>query len=168
MPSNRLCLNLAAVLAAFVSGGGLAQTTLPQSIPQTLPQTTTQSPEQSPDPYIPLFTEQQIAKASKGARKRMQATEEMNRQAWVERRRKSAEVKARKEAEARAAAQPAAPKYTRKGKIYKWVDAQGRVHFGDAPAGNNSPQIKLRNTSPPQGAPPPASAPHLQKSGEDS
>ena len=159
MLNNRLHLYLAAVLPAFVSGGGLAQTTLPQPIPQSI--------TQSPDRYIPLFTKQQIAKAPKGTRKRMQATENMNREAWVNRRRKRAEVKARKEAEDQAAAQPVTPKYTRKGKIYKWVDAQGQVHFGDAPAGNNSRQIKLRNTDPPQGASPPASAPHLQKSDED-
>ena len=147
MPNTRLCLYLATALAAFVPAGGLSQ---------TLPQTSQQ--------YIPLFTPQQIAKASERTRTRMQATEDMNRQAWQERRRKLAETKAKKEAEARAALKPAAPSYTRKGKIFKWVDAQGRTHFGDAPTGNNAQQIKLHDTNPPQGAPSPATAPHLQKS----
>ena len=104
------------------------------------------------DDYVPLFSQEQISKAAEGSRKRMQVTEKMNRDAWMKRRKESADAKTKKAATASAATKPAPPKYTRKGKIYKWVDAQGRIHFGDAPTGKKSEQIKLRNTKPSQGA----------------
>ncbi len=165
-----LCLS--ALLLTSITVNGIAQT-LPQTLPLSLQQTPQQQAQQQAqdeavDQYMPLFTPEQMAKASEGSRKRMQATEKMNRDAWIKRRQRRAEAKAEKEAASRAPAQPPAPKYTRKGKIYKWVDDQGRVHFGDAPTGENSQQIKLRNTQPAIGGPPPATAPHLKASGEDS
>lgn len=165
MHAKRLCLCPVAALLLMLPVVVLAQS-LPQNIPQSLRLPSSQSNLPADDQYIPLFTPEQIAKAAKESRKRMQATEKMNHEAWVKRRKDRAAVKARTQAPA--AASPPPPKYTRKGKIYKWVDAQGRVHFGDAPSGKNSQQIKLRNTSPPKGAPPPATPAHLQNRGEDS
>ena len=121
---------------------------------------------QTADDYIPLFTPEQISKASEIQRKRMQSTEKLNRDTWINRRKDAAAEKA-KQAAAASPPKPPPPKYTRKGKIYKWVDAQGRVHFGDAPTGKDSEQIKLRNTAPAEGAPPPPPAPHLKKAEED-
>ncbi len=121
------------------------------------------------DTYIPLFSQDQISKAPKDARKRMQDTEQMNHDAWLKRRQQEAEAEAeaKKAAESNAAAPPPPPDYSRKGKIFKWVDAQGRVHFGDAPSGSNAKQIKLRNIEPPKGAAPPAVAPHLKTNDKD-
>ena len=140
---------------------------LPQARPQTLPQTLPQADSQQPaDNYIPLFSPEQIANAPEKQRKRMQSTEKLNRSSWMKRRQDTADAKAKQAASA-PPPKPAQPKYTRKGKIYKWVDAQGRVHFGDAPTGKDSEQINLRNTAPALGAPPPPPAPHLKKDGGD-
>jgi hypothetical protein len=166
----RLCLSLSALLLVSNTPISHAQTlpqSLPQSLPQTLPQTLPQSGSQQPvDNYIPLFSPEQIANASETQRKRMESTEKLNRSSWMKRRQDAAEAKAKLEASA-PPPKPAKPKYTRKGKIYKWVDAQGRVHFGDSPPGKGSEQIKLRNTAPAKGAPPPPPAPHLKKGGDD-
>jgi hypothetical protein len=154
MTKLRLCLSLSTLLLVSIP---------PISYAQTLPKSGSQQPANN---YIPLFSPKQIANASEKQRKRMQSTEMLNRSSWMKRRQDAAVAKA-KQAASVPPPIPAPPKYTRKGKIYKWVDAQGRVHFGDAPSGNDSEQVKLRNTAPAQGAPPPPPAPHLKKGGDD-
>ena len=57
--------------------------------------------------------------------------------------------------ERRADAPQATTQARRKSKIFKWVDANGRVHFGDAPRDKNAKEIKIRAAT----RTPPASSP---------
>lgn len=105
--------------------------------------------------YQPLFTPQMIEQASPEQATRMRATEERNRQAWEER---QAAVREREQAarQAEQAAQPAPAQRARgRSKIYKWVDKDGRVHFGDAPEGQGAQEIEVRGIAREQGRPPP-------------
>ena len=44
------------------------------------------------------------------------------------------------------------------GKIYKWTDANGKIHYGERPPGGKAEQIKLKRSSPYKSAPAKASS----------
>lgn len=108
----------------------------------------------SPPVYQPLFTPQMIEQASPEQATRMRATEQRNRQAWEERqeamRQRDQAAQRTREAE-QSAQQPRA----KKSKIYRWVDKQGRVNFGDAPEGQGAQEIEVKGIAREQGNPPP-------------
>ena len=118
-----------------------------------------QQPEQ-PQRYRPLFTDRMIRDASTPEQAaRMRETEAKNRGLFdrrqQERREKhqAAEREAQAAEEARVSAlRPARPPRT-KGKVYKWVDANGRVHFGDAPRDKNAQEVKVGGVARVKGTP---------------
>lgn len=118
-----------------------------------------QQPEQ-PQRYRPLFTDRMILDASTPEQAaRMRETEAKNR-ALFDRRQKAAQEKQQAaEREARAAEEsqvsarrPSSPVKS-KGKVFKWVDANGRVHFGDTPQNKNAQEIKVGGVARIQGTP---------------
>jgi hypothetical protein len=104
--------------------------------------------------YQPLFSPEMIEQASPEQATRMRATEQRNRQAWDER---QEAIRQREQAAQRTqqAEQSAPQPRTKKNKIYKWVDKDGRVHFGDAPAGQGAQEIEVKGIAREQGNPPP-------------
>ena len=127
-----------------------------------------QSAEALPAGYIPLFSQEQIDAASPQAKSRMIETEQRNRKAWIERSKRrsassggdtpSASARAERESEPSAAAPAPRPK---KRKIYRWVDANGRVNFGDTPPAAKHEEVSVRGTAAPTGAPSRAPRPSL-------
>ncbi len=111
--------------------------------------------EGSENTYRPLFTPEMIRSASPAQAQRMRATEERNRKAWDERqaKRREAENASARRAESQASGAPPAQ---RKRKIYRWVDKDGRVHFGDAPPGRGAEEVTVRGVARVKGNPPPA------------
>jgi hypothetical protein len=111
----------------------------------------------SPPAYQPLFTPEMIEQASPEQATRMRATEQRNRQAWDERheatRQRDQAAQRVREAE-QSAQQPRA----KKKKIYRWVDKEGRVNFGDAPDGQGAQEIEVKGIAREQGNPPPPGA----------
>ncbi len=107
--------------------------------------------QETPPDYIPLFSKEQIEQASPEAKSRMIETEERNRKAWIERSKQepSGDTPLAQDENQRAAAPRATP---RKRKIYRWVDAQGRVNFGDTPPSGTREEVNVRGTAPPTGA----------------
>jgi hypothetical protein len=104
--------------------------------------------------YRPLFPPETIEAASPEQARRMRATEERNRKAWEER---QAKLRAASQSKANPArGQSAAPAPRARKKIYKWVDKNGRVHFGDAPQGSGAQEVEVRGAARIQGNPPPA------------
>ena len=110
-----------------------------------------------PPGYIPLFSPEQIENASPETRQRMIDTERVNREAWAKRAQErpagSGEDPARQragdnEGQPAAAAPPPARSATRR-KIYRWVDKNGRVNFGDTPPPTAASEVKLRGTAAP-------------------
>jgi hypothetical protein len=115
--------------------------------------------------YTPLFTPEQIRNASDATRQRMIDTERDHREAWMQRnpgaRRSAAEPgdppsnptgEGEREPPASADAAPrAAPPGKRK--IYRWVDSQGRVNFGDRPASTGATEVRIRNDGASRGSP---------------
>ena len=120
-----------------------------------------QQPEQPPR-YRPLFTDRMIRDASTPEQAdRMRETEAKNRGVFDSRQKARLEEKEAIEREARAAEEarvsarrPAKPVRS-KGKVFKWVDANGRVHFGDAPQGKDAQEVKVGGVARIQGTPPP-------------
>lgn len=118
-----------------------------------------QQPEQPPR-YRPLFTDRMIRDASTPEQaERMRATEAKNRGLFDSRQKTRREEKDTAEREARAAEEaresarrPAQPARS-KGKVFKWVDANGRVHFGDAPQSKNAQEVKIGGVARTQGTP---------------
>lgn len=105
--------------------------------------------------YQPLFTPEMIERAAPEQGTRMRITEERNRAAWDERQ-EAATKREQAAAQAREASQPAADQPARaKSKIYKWVDKDGRVHFGDAPEGRGAKEIEVGGIARIPGNPPP-------------
>lgn len=110
--------------------------------------------DESAPVYQPLFTPEMIEQASPEQAMRMRATEERNRQAWDERQeatRQREQAAQRSQQAEQSAQQPRA----KKKKIYKWVDKEGRVHFGDAPEGQGAQEIEVKGIAREQGNPPP-------------
>ena len=120
-----------------------------------------QQPEQPPR-YRPLFTDRMIRDASTPEQgDRMREAEAKNRGLFDSRQKARLEKKEAAEREARAAEEarvnarrPAKPVRS-KGKVFKWVDANGRVHFGDAPQSKNAQEVKVGGVARIQGTPPP-------------
>jgi hypothetical protein len=104
--------------------------------------------------YQPLFTQEMIEKATPEQAARMRITEERNRAAWDER---LEAARKREQAAAQARQAPPAPDQAprAKTKIYKWVDKDGRVHFGDAPAGQGAKEVEVGGIARVPGNPPP-------------
>ena len=119
-----------------------------------------QQPEQ-PQRYRPLFTDRMIRDASTPEQAaRMRETEAKNRGLFDRRQKERLEKQQAAEREAQAAEEaranarrPARPARS-KGKVYKWVDANGRVHFGDAPRGENAKEVKVGGVARIKGTPP--------------
>ncbi len=119
-------------------------------------QTSTQQPDQEPV-YSPLFSEAMIHNASPTQAVRMREAEARNRQAFETRRQARRDQQASQQTEAaererRAAASASTPRRN-KSKVFKWVDADGRVHFGDAPRGQDAKEIKVGGAARVQGTP---------------
>lgn len=115
--------------------------------------TTVEAQDNAGAPYQPLFTDAMIRSAAPEQRERMRAAEENNRRAY-ERRQKASEQAATPDAAAPASSPPPRVR-PRRSKIYRWVDDRGRVHFGDAPAGEGAEEITVRGS----GASPPPRPP---------
>jgi hypothetical protein len=47
--------------------------------------------------------------------------------------------------------------------VYKWVDAQGRVHYGDKPTSNNADEVKIKDQNGSGQADQPASRREMQQ-----
>ena len=119
--------------------------------------------------YIPVYSDKMIKEASPEQAAIWRKVEADNRRRFNERQLKlqdrkleaEEESRARQDAaEQKAAAErarreaAAAPKPTiRRSKVYKWVDANGRVHFGDAPQGRNAKEIKVGGAARIKGTP---------------
>ena len=109
--------------------------------------------------YSPLFSEDMIRNASPTQAARMRETEAQNRRAFEARQQARRERQASAEAQAQAAQQkrqsavPTATPTRGKSKVFKWVDANGRVHFGDAPQGRNAKEVKVGGAARTQGTP---------------
>ena len=106
--------------------------------------------------YFPLFSEEMISNASPGESRRMRSTEDRNRKKFEERQqilRERNEDEVEPDSAAQRAPAPNAPRA--KSKIFKWVDGDGRVHFGDAPQGSNAKEVKVGGAARIQGTPPP-------------
>lgn len=118
---------------------------------------------QAPLPgYTPLFSQEQIRNASDSTRQRMLDTEREHREAWLQRnaaQRATQPGGDEREEEAddprpvestgegvRAVEQPA-PRPSRPSRIYRWVDDDGQVHFGDRPTARGAREVKLRDRS---------------------
>ena len=123
--------------------------------------------------YSPLFSEDMIRNASPPQAARMRATEAQNRRAFETRQQARREQQASTEAEAQAAQQkresavPAATPTRGKSKVFKWVDANGRVHFGDAPQGRNAKEVKVGGAARIQGTPLPPPGQRQKESAAD-
>lgn len=120
-----------------------------------------QQPEQPPN-YRPLFTDRMILDASTPEQAdRMRKTEAKNREIFDSRQKaqrekaQTAEREARAAEEARVSALRPTPPVRSQRKVFKWVDANGRVHFGDAPQSKNAKEIKVGGVARIQGTPPP-------------
>ena len=110
--------------------------------------------------YFPLFSEEMIQSASPEQSIRMRETEARNRQAFDSRMRalRDQDTAQKQEASTQAPRQDAetAPLPQRgKRKIFKWVDANGRVHFSDVPQGRNAKEINVGGAARIRGNPPP-------------
>ena len=106
--------------------------------------------EKLPSGYVPLFTQQQIDRASVRDKARMIDSERRNREAWNAR---SQQDDAPVSTEATKQQDRAATvNRVRKQKVYRWVDSNGRVNFGDRPPGQRHEEVRLQSTAPPQGA----------------
>jgi len=117
-----------------------------------------QPPDEAPgERYQPLFSEEMIRRAPPEHRERMRAVEAQHRAAFERRRREQAQAPgARGGADAQAAPSDAPPAARRgRTRVYKWVDEQGRVHFGDAPEGRGAEEIEVGGAARIQGTPPP-------------
>jgi hypothetical protein len=110
--------------------------------------------------YFPLFSEAMIQSAPPEQAARMRETEARSRQAFDKRQQaiRDRNAKAQEDA-ARQARERALASTTRrqqgKNKVYKWVDADGRVHFGDAPRGQDAKEVSVGGVARIKGAPPP-------------
>lgn len=120
-----------------------------------------QQPEQPPN-YRPLFTDRMIRDASAPKQAdRMRETEAKNRGLFDSRqkarreKREATEREARTAEEARVSARQPAKPIRSKGKVFKWVDANGRVHFGDAPQSKDAKEVNVGGVARIQGTPPP-------------
>ena len=112
------------------------------------------------DGYNPLFPEAMYLRASPQQRREMEAAEARNRSAWQQRKQQEQAAAAAAQSSEQppdqgsgqapvAAPPPAAAPVTprRKSKIYKWVDENGRVQFGDAPPrSGDAEEVKVRGT----------------------
>jgi hypothetical protein len=111
--------------------------------------------------YNPMFTPEMIARATPDQARRMREAEERNRQSWESRQaalrasRNADEGATRADGGAEASAASGAPRRAGRSKIYRWLDKNGNVHFGDAPAGHDAEEIKVGGVA--RG---PAQAPH--------
>jgi hypothetical protein len=116
--------------------------------------------------YFPLFSDEMIRNASPVQAARMRESEAGNRARFDARQQARREDKEATEepAEVREP-RPAPVAKHRHGKVYKWVDANGRVHFGDAPQGRNAREVKVGGAARIKGTPPPA--PGAVNQGED-
>jgi len=108
--------------------------------------------------YSPLFSETMIQRAAPEQGARMRKSEAGNRQRFDARQQalrdqRAAAKQANEEARQKAERAPAPRRG--KSKVFKWVDANGRVHFGDAPQGQNAKEVKVGGAARIQGTPPP-------------
>lgn len=95
--------------------------------------------------YLPLFSPEMIEQASPEQAARMRTTEERNRQVWDERQAAARQHEQTEAQQAREASQSASEQPPRaKNRIFKWVDKDGRVHFGDAPQGQGAQEVEVR------------------------
>ena len=123
--------------------------------------------------YSPLFSEDMIRNASPTQAARMSEAEAQNRKAFEDRQQARRAQQASTEAQAQAAQQkrqsaaPAATPTRGKSKVFKWVDANGRVHFGDAPQGRNAKEVKVRGAARIQGTPLPPPGQRQKEADED-
>lgn len=118
--------------------------------------------------YSKIFPEEMYRRATPQQRREMEAAEARNRATWEARQQQQREqaadaaeqapgqAQSRPPAAASQAPPPTPPAVTpqRKAKIYKWVDENGRVVFGDAPRGADAEEVKVRGTG--RSAPAPA------------
>jgi len=102
----------------------------------------TPQPARGPDAYLPLFTPEMIQRASPEQAERMRITEERNRATW-EARQRAARAQAAEIARREQAAAEPPPRPQGRNKIYRWVDKDGNVHFGDAPAGDGAKEVEV-------------------------
>lgn len=107
-----------------------------------------------PPGYTPLFSREQIERAGPESRQRMIDTERAHREAWLERN-PPQPVVGTGEDPAEPAATPTRssppPRSRRPSRIFRWVDDNGQVHFGDRPGGEQAKEVTVRDrTSPPQ------------------
>ena len=123
--------------------------------------------------YFPLFSETMIGNASAAQAARMRKSEADNRERFDARQRARREQQAQPKQAAEVNASQSEPQQEKvpapsekrnKSKIYKWVDANGRVHFGDAPQGNKATEVTVGGGARIQGSPPPA--PRILKKAE--
>ena len=108
----------------------------------------------APGAYLPLFTPEMIQRASPQQRERMRATEAQNRAAW-EARQRAARARAEDAARGEQTDAAPAPRAKRRSRIYRWVDKDGNVHFGDAPQGSGAQEVQVRGVAREAGTPPP-------------
>ena len=110
-----------------------------------------QEDSELPPGYIPLFTEAQIRNASPQTQPRMRETERINLQAWTRRQQNRSVGNVSAEDPAEPAAEPVsrAPRAAPRRKIYRWVDADGRINFGDNPPGKAAREVKVHRSDPP-------------------
>lgn len=109
----------------------------------------------SPPVYQPLFSPEMIEQASPEQATRMRATEQRNRAAWDERQEATRQREQAAQQRTQQAEQSAQQPRAKKNKIYKWVDKDGRVNFGDAPEGQGAEEIEVKGIAREQGNPPP-------------
>lgn len=127
---------------------------------KTAPQTAANSDKKAL--YFPLFSKSMIRNASPEQAARMRQSEAENHErfnARQQRREQQAAAKQQSEVDARQSEPPqtqlpAAADRRGKSKVYKWVDANGRVHFGDAPQGSDAKELTVGGAARIQGAPP--------------
>jgi len=111
----------------------------------------TRAQDSADEQYHPLFTDDMIQRASPEQGQRMRVTEDRNRQAFEDR---QTVLRTRREAEEQQARQQAAPTLARgPSKIYKWVDKNGRVHFGDARQSSDAQEVTVGGAARIKGTP---------------
>ena len=139
---------IAAVAGACLTGAAIAQEPAQQ-----------QDQQQEPV-YFPLFSEEMIRAASPEQAARMRETETRNRQAFDARQQSLRERRegANEDAagQARQDPVPTRPRRRGKSKVFKWVDANGLVHFGDTPPSRGAQEVHVGGAARIEGTPPPA------------
>ncbi|MFT5173173.1 MAG: hypothetical protein ACI8W7_001344 [Gammaproteobacteria bacterium] len=125
--------------------------------------------------YFRLFSKSMIRNASPEQAARMRKSEAENRERFDTRQQARREQQAAAKQQSEVSAVQSEPRQAQiptpaakrgKSKVYKWVDANGRVHFGDAPKGNDAKELTVGGVARIQGTP--SAAPTILKKVDNS